>query len=59
MAEVKQWQFNKSALACQKYMLENSLATDVNFVVSDQLYGCFEGQSMEECNHWVTLNAHK
>ena len=59
MAEVQYWQSNKTALACHKYMLENSVATDVTFVVSDQVYGCFEGQSREDCNQSVTFKAHK
>ena len=28
------WQFNKSLAQCNKYMLENGIATDVTFLVS-------------------------
>ena len=58
MAESENWQFNKSALACHKYMLENSIATDVTFAVSNQMFRT-NGQEGDACSEMDTFKAHK
>ena len=58
MAESENWQFNKSAVACHKYMLENSIATDVTFVVSNNMFKTNE-QEGDGCSEAETFKAHK
>ena len=58
MAESENWQLNKPAVACHKYMLENSIATDVTFVVSNEMFKTKEQEGIG-CSEAETLKAHK
>ena len=59
MAEKENWQFNKSALECHKYMLEYGIATDVTFTVTNDTSSASHGDDNSAFNNVTTFKAHK